>query len=420
MSNAALAARRSELLLGRFRALRELGAGGSGSVWLTRDEQTGQNVVLKIVAREGKAGSRAEREASAAGQLRHPNCLRALARARDATNVYIAYEYVPGKTLRDAMRTGELDDERAIETVAQICDGLAHAHDHGIVHRDVKPANVLLADGDDVSVRILDFGLAQLADAETLTLAGDVPGTLAYISPERLAGHDAETAADVWAVGVLLWEALAGRHPFWAPSLPECARKIQAGAPSLRHVRPDLPRALTDLVDRTLSLEPGKRPSAARLAWSLRRAGAGTASRHRFALPPLAKRLAPAALTGVLAGWSAAALPLRRSCRGWASRSRWPRPSCPSATYPRASRCSTAQGPSRGWRSRGAIRAAGSCSRSARCSRRRRRSGSCRPQRSRRVERSPAAFAPPAQCSQPPRSPVSAASTTSASTVPRA
>ena len=140
-------------------------------------------MALKIVPREGKAASRAEREAEAAARLRHPACQRAYGFGRDSQHVYIAYEYVPGRTFREALRSGELDDNAAIEACAQILEGLAHAHGRGIVHRDVKPSNVLLAEGKEISVRVLDFGLAQIQQAETLTAQGDVPGTLAYISP---------------------------------------------------------------------------------------------------------------------------------------------------------------------------------------------------------------------------------------------
>src|SRR5688500_20351883 len=128
-----------DLALGRYRPLRPLGSGGSGSVWLARDEQTGLDVALKIVPREGKAADRAEREAEAASRLRHERCLRAYGFGSDSGHVYIAYEYVSGRTLRDAMRAGELRDGQAIEAAAQILDGLAHAHSRGIIHRDVKP-----------------------------------------------------------------------------------------------------------------------------------------------------------------------------------------------------------------------------------------------------------------------------------------
>ena len=313
MSEAAVAVAPNELVLGRYRPLQPLGSGGSGSVWLARDEPTGIEVALKIVPREGKAASRAEREASAAARLRHRGCQRAYALARDARHVYIAYEYIPGRTLREALRAGELDDAAALEAAAQICEALAHAHKHGIVHRDVKPSNVLLADCQDgVSIKLLDFGLARMDGEETLTAAGDVPGTLAYIPPERLRGRESGPPADVWAVGVLLWEALAGWHPFWKGSLLDTARRIEAGAVSLGRARPDLPRPLIALVDRALSVDPAKRPSAARLAVALR------ATRHRREresrtlpriAPPPVGRLAPAAAAGLYAGVSAAALP---------------------------------------------------------------------------------------------------------------
>src|SRR3979490_3616957 len=123
MSNAALAFEGAGLVLKRYRPLRPLGSGGSGSVWLARDEQTGLDVARKISPREGKAASRAEREAQAAAKLRHPSCLRAYAFARDPRHVYIAYEFVPGQTFREALRAGELNDAPATEAGAQIADG---------------------------------------------------------------------------------------------------------------------------------------------------------------------------------------------------------------------------------------------------------------------------------------------------------
>src|SRR5437764_10087515 len=235
-----------DLFLHRYRPIRPLGSGGMGHVWLARDERSGLDVALKIVAREGKTGRRAEREARAAAALRHDRCQRILALARDASHVYIAYEYVPGRTMREALRAGALDDRATLEVAAQIADALAHAHGRGIVHRDVKPSNVLLAQhsdarSDEIDVRLLDFGLAQMAEFDTLTALGDVPGTLAYIAPERLQGLTATAAADVWALGVLLWEALAGQHPFWGGDLAETSRPLQHGAPSLATMRPDLP-----------------------------------------------------------------------------------------------------------------------------------------------------------------------------------
>ncbi|HLY94904.1 MAG TPA: serine/threonine-protein kinase [Gaiellaceae bacterium] len=308
MSNTALALEGSGLVLDRYRPLRPLGSGGSGSVWLARDEQTGLEVALKIIAREGKAAVRAEREAAAAARLRHPHCLRAYAFDHDSSSVYIAYEFVPGKTFREALRAGELVDKTAIEACAQVSDALAHAHAEGILHRDVKPSNVLLADGDGVSVRLLDFGLARMAEEETLTAQGDVPGTLAYISPERLAGENASEASDVWAIGVMLWESLVGRHPFWQTALLDTARAIEAGAPSLYELRADLPKPLVELVDRTLSRDPARRPSAAELARTLRGAAAPRTrkSRKQVARPV---RIAAGILAAAFAAVTATALP---------------------------------------------------------------------------------------------------------------
>src|ERR671937_333927 len=166
------AAAAHELILGRYRPLRPLGSGGMGHVWLARDERSGLDIALKIVAREGKAAVRAEREARAAAALRHSRCQRIYALARDASHVYIAYEYVPGRTMREALAAGPLDDSDALQ--------------------------------------------------------GGVP-LLEAVAPERLLGEPATAAADVWAVGVMLWEALAGRHPLRGATTSETTRLIQAG-----------------------------------------------------------------------------------------------------------------------------------------------------------------------------------------------
>ena len=159
---------------------------------------------------------------------------------------------------------------------------------------------------------MLDFGLAQMADSETLTEAGDVPGTLAYISPERLAGGEATPAADIWAVGVMLWEALAGRHPFWRGSMLETARAIEAGARPLGELRPDLPKRLLRLVDSTLSTNPARRPTARDLADALRGAASSTSvPRPGFRLPTRIEggQALTALLAALLAGWTSSALP---------------------------------------------------------------------------------------------------------------
>jgi hypothetical protein len=174
---------------------------------------------------------------------------------------------------------------------------------------------VLLEDGERIHARLSDFGLAQFEEAETLTAQGDVPGTLAYISPERLHGKPATPAADIWAVGVLLWEALAARHPFLTGSPVEMAKKIEAGAPSLHQARPDLPDQLVKLVGRALAPDPGRRPPADRLAAGLRRAIEQRATRPSYtrrtpALPQTdVHRVAAPFLAAAVTGWSTASLP---------------------------------------------------------------------------------------------------------------
>lgn len=291
MSNAAFALPARTLFLDRYRPLRPLGRGGSGSVWLAHDERTGLEVALKIVPKEGKRAARASREMEAASRLRHERCVRAYDFGADPGHVYIAYEYVRGRTLREVIRSGELADAAAVEAAAQILDGLAHAHRRGIVHRDVKPSNVLVENEAEIAVRVLDFGLAQFDEADTLTAVGDVPGTLAYISPERLSGAEATARSDVWSVGVILWEALAGSHPFWGVPLPEVASTIAGGAPPLSARRPDLPRRLLSAVDSALSLDSTKRPTAAQLAGELREAYVASPARARRPRPePRARR----------------------------------------------------------------------------------------------------------------------------------
>jgi eukaryotic-like serine/threonine-protein kinase len=321
MTSVAFAPSTQDLVLGRYRPMRPLGSGGSGSVWLALDERNGLDVALKIIPREGKAAARAEREALAARRLRHDRCVRAYDVGHDASHVYIAYEYVPGRTFREALRTGSLSDPDAVEVAAQVLDALAHAHRAGIVHRDVKPSNILLEDRDEIAVRLLDFGLAQFDGADTLTAVGDVPGTLAYIAPERLAGGEATPESDVWSVGVLLWEVLAGRHPFWGLPLQEVARAIQDGAPSLAAERTRAPRRLVAAVDSALAADPEERPRASALAADLRSSLRSAPVRERRTprekQPPvahapinvLARRVAPIGLAVVAASLGATLLP---------------------------------------------------------------------------------------------------------------
>ena len=201
-------------------------------------------------------------------------------------------------------------------------------------------------------MKLFDFGLAVMHEDEALTAAGDIPGTLAYISPERLRGEPARPAADVWAVGVLLWEALAGQHPFWGGSLLDTARRIEEGAPSLASMRPDLDPAIVECVDRALAVDPKRRPSARMLAARLRKVAPGLrrAGRRppRPSMPPAAaaRKVVPAGAAVLFAAWSASALPFFPAG--------WPLARCPGRG------CSRYSTTASGWPSRSPCR----CSRS--------------------------------------------------------
>ena len=438
MSSTAYALPAPDLVLDRYRPLRPLGRGGSGSVWLARDERTGLEVALKIVPREGKRASRAAREMEAASRLRHERCVRAYDFGGDSGHVYIAYEYIHGHTLRELLRSGKLRDREAVEAGAQILDALAHAHRLGIVHRDVKPSNVLVEESSKLSIRLLDFGLAQFDEADTLTAVGDVPGTLAYIAPERLTGGDATAASDVWAVGVLLWEALAGQHPFWGVPLPQVAAAIQAGAKPIGDVRPDLPAPIAAAVASALTVDPAQRPSAERLAAALRAAlvaPAGARSRPRrrqaeaapAAAPavPLERRLASAALAACPSPSrppcsrsgrpgscsSSRSAPRSRCCarRASGSRSRSSSRCSRSGTWPRPPPSPTACSPWPGLPSAGETPAPGCCSRPGRCSPRSERSRFSPSPSSPPAGARGAPCRPPSACSPRPQSPASAA-----------
>ena len=322
MSNAALALEGDGLVLNRYRPLRPLGTGGSGSVWLARDEQTGLDVALKIVAREGKAAARAEREAAAAARLRHPSCLRAYAFARDPRHVYIAYEFVPGRTFREALRAGELPRRRGDRGVRPDLRG-PRACARG---RDPPPRREAVERAARGRRRACRRGCSTSGSRgwprrRRSTAQGDVPGTLAYISPERLAGEESTAAADVWSIGVMLWESLSGRHPFWQTSMLETARAIEQGAPRLETLRPDLPKRLLELVDRALVGRPRAPPGRAReLAQALRGAAAPRRKPQVRAAPREPRR----------AGAGARAPARRRSPAGSPA---GPRPSCPSIPH---------------------------------------------------------------------------------------
>lgn len=267
-----------DLLLGRYRLLKRLGEGGMGVVWLADDTRLHRRVAVKRINGGAEVGGakRAGREAVAAARLAHPAVV-ALYEAgqSDDGDWILVCELVRGPTLQVLMRDGALSDRDVAEIGIALCDALEHAHGRGVVHRDLKPANVICPDATDEAgavAKLTDFGVARLAGDDTLTRTGDVLGTLAYMAPEQARGRAAGPPADVYALGIVLYEALAGMNPRRGANAAESARLVDQDVPSLGRVRRDLPEELCDVIDRAVAVDPRRRPKPASLRAALKRA----------------------------------------------------------------------------------------------------------------------------------------------------
>jgi eukaryotic-like serine/threonine-protein kinase len=256
---------------GRYTVERELGHGGMASVYLARDEQLHRPVAVKVLAEHLAADdtfrARFLREARLAGRLSHPNIVQVYDAGDADGRPFIIMEYVPGRTLAEC---GKLAPERVAELARQACAGLRQAHDAGLVHRDVKPGNLLL--GDDGVLKIADFGIARAAETTRHTQVGTILGTAAYLAPEQIAGGDATAASDLYSLGAVLYELLTGRPPFVFSSLADLAAQQADGAiVPVRDLEPTVPAELEAPVMHALAREPSFRPaSAADLAHELR------------------------------------------------------------------------------------------------------------------------------------------------------
>jgi serine/threonine-protein kinase len=283
-----------------------LAAGGMGEVWAARDLLGDRPVAVKVLgaafAGDGRAAERLRREARAAGRLQHPNIARVLDLGEHDGRPYLVMELLEGESLAERIgRAGPMAPAEAARVAAAVAGALEAAHRAGVVHRDVKPGNVFLtADG---GVKVLDFGIA-LAAGEAALTTGDLLGTAAYLAPERVLGQRATPAADVYALGVVLYELLAGRRPFEAGSEIELAMAhVNARPVPLALAAPSTPPHLVAACEQAMAKDPAARPSsAAAFARLLRQqAAAGTRparSRRRALLAAL-----------LLAGAVLAALP---------------------------------------------------------------------------------------------------------------
>ena len=264
--------------LGRYEITGTLGQGAMGIVYRAHDPLIERVVAIKTVACAGLPEKEAEefeqrffREAKSAGKLNHPNIVTIHDIGRDGDLAWIAMELLDGRSLRDILDAGAgLSCERAIEIAAAVADALAFAHAGGIVHRDVKPANIMvLANG---SVKIADFGIAQLPGG-SLTLAGSVLGSPKYMSPEQVIGHKADGRSDIFALGTVLYEMLTGQPPFSGDNLHATMYQVvHKTVPAPSEVCAGLPPAIDAIVARAMAREPAARyQDAAEMAAELRR-----------------------------------------------------------------------------------------------------------------------------------------------------
>ncbi|HEX8067317.1 MAG TPA: serine/threonine-protein kinase [Thermoleophilaceae bacterium] len=253
------------LVLGRYRLERRLGAGGFGVVWLAFDEKLEREVAVKVIAGDGDepVPERAAREARVAARLNHPGIVSLYELGEDEHAVYLVSELVPGRTLGDLIRAGAVSDRDVARIGAALCDALDHAHDRKVVHRDVKPQNVIVVAEPAAGAgfaKLADFGVAQLAVGDRLTRTGDVVGTLAYMAPEQAEGARVTAAADVYSLALTLYEAWSGANPVRGPTPAATARRLGRRLPALSAYRPDLPHDLCAWVDAALDPVPARRP----------------------------------------------------------------------------------------------------------------------------------------------------------------
>jgi len=289
-------------IAGRYRLEERLGAGGMSTVYRALDGVLERQVAVKLLAEHLSDDdgflARFRREALAAAKLVHPNVVQVYDSGHDpdAHRHYIVMEYVNGPTVGNLMRErGRLSAEETVDIATQACEGLEYAHRHGVIHRDVKPGNLLL--NPDGVVKLADFGIAKAAEDSRITQIGSVVGTAAYLSPERARGQDATPSADVYSLGVVMYQLLAGRLPFESGSLTELAMRQQEGAPEpLSALNPDVPPALGRAIVRSLAPEPEQRyRSAAEFRDAIRAGMRGRDSAATTALETAATRHATAA-----------------------------------------------------------------------------------------------------------------------------
>jgi eukaryotic-like serine/threonine-protein kinase len=257
-----------QLLDGRFRIDAAIGRGAMAEVYQALDLQTSAFVALKVLrhtaVEDAVSLARFAREAEVQGKLRHRNVAALLATGvTDKHEPYLALELLRGKSLRSVLKAeGRIQPRRAASYAFQALQGLAAVHEAGVLHRDLKPANIMLepSPGPVDRVVLIDFGFATFEGSAKLTLQGTVVGSLTYIAPERLRGEPTDQRADLYAIGVILYELLAGRPPFTAADdFDLIEQHLHVHPPRLQSLDPELPAALDDVLGRALEKQPAQR-----------------------------------------------------------------------------------------------------------------------------------------------------------------
>lgn len=293
------------LVLNRFLIERRIGSGGFGVVYEAWDGRLERPVAVKAIESRGEGGRRVLREAQAAARLNHPGIVTLYEMGEEEGSALLVTELVDGRTLAQLGDEGALSDREIGEIGADLCEALDHAHGRGVVHRDIKPQNVLVTEHGEPRAKLMDFGVARLADAAALTAPGDVVGTLAYMAPEQAEGRAAGPEADVYSLALVLYECWSGENPNRRATPAATARAIGGRRRPLRRLRPELPRELSDAVDACLHPRPSHRPGLEELGAAIEASLERLDDRPPGVARPLGMRLAAVAAAATIGAWLA-------------------------------------------------------------------------------------------------------------------
>ena len=291
-----------KVLADRYRLVEQIGVGGMAIVYRAIDQRTGHSVAVKVLKpefnKDAEFVSRFQREAEAASRMTHHNIVNLLDVGMDGDNRYLVMEYVQGKTLKEVIREkGRINPTVAAQITIRILSALQHAHQNGIIHRDIKPQNILVH--EDGHIKVADFGIARMANSSTLTRSDTVMGSVHYFSPEQASGQAADVTSDIYSVGVVLYEMLTGRVPFDGDSTVAVAMQhLHARPAPIETIAPEVPLAICHVCMMAMEKNPKYRYQSAReMAAELRMALEGRTDQMqpRLVEKPAAPMPAPSA-----------------------------------------------------------------------------------------------------------------------------